>query len=327
MLKQPYVFRSPMAKLLKDFIAEKRAMGFSYKTGTDLSGMLDRLWRHTAGQSKPALNREWAERFIAMRPGETNGSASYTRASVWRELARFAQRLGLDAYIPDILSTPAHKRPYTPFIYTRSQLSALFAAVDALKTGSCSRRRPWAMGLLYRLLYGAGLRLGEALNLHYRDFDTETDLLTIMQSKNSAMRIIPVASSLVERMHEHLRRFPDTMDTPFFLSPLRRHAWSKYTVQEPFADVLRAANLPSRMNRQGPRIHDLRHTFAVHRLENWIRAGEDVNNKIHALSVYMGHLDLRSTYYYLRVTQQMFPDITRRLDKIGGSIIPQEGAL
>jgi len=326
--KKTYVFRSSKANLLYDFIEEKQSLGFSYEGGADLLGMLDRLWRNTTGQTAPALNQEWAERYIAMRPKETSGVASHSRACVWRELARFALRRGFDAYIPDFLSTPAFKTPYTPFIYTRAQLFALFAAVDAMKPFfSWSPRRTWTMGLLYRLLYGAGLRLGEALNLRYCDFDVETGLLTIRKGKNQTTRVIPITASLVERMREHLRRFPDTTDTPFFRSPLRRNGWRTSTVQVPFLAILRTANLPPRTNRQGPRIHDLRHTFAVHRLENWIRAGEDVNNKVHLLSVYMGHVNIGSTYYYLRVTQEMFPHITARLNRKVGSIIPDEDTL
>ena len=318
-------FRSGMAWLLKTFLSEKRGFGYVYKPEAFSLAHLDRMWRKVS-KGQVAMNREWAEQFMAKRPTETTTRGACRRASIWRELARFARRHGLaDAYIPDAYTCPIHADPYTPFIYTREQLAALFVAADAIKPWWLSTpRRPWMLGLLLRLLYGAGLRLGEALALRCRDFDPSQASLTL-HGKNRRERIIPIAPSLAERLREYLRRFPDTPDAPIFPSPKRPAPLSDYAMRDSFNQILKDAHLPLRENRQGPRLHDLRHTFAVHRLENWIRAGEDVNAKIHLLSVYMGHKNLFATYYYLRITSQLFPDITRRFAETAGHAIPGEG--
>lgn len=318
-------FRSGMAGLLKAFLSEKREFGFTYESETLALVRLDRMWRETSG-APVTLSREWAEQFMAMRHTEANTGGARRRVSIWRELARFARRQGLDAYIPDIHECPVRTEPYVPFIYTRGQLASLFAAADALKPHASTPRRPWAFGLLLRLLYGAGLRLGEALALRVRDFDPAPALLTV-HGKNKRKRILPVAPSLAERLREHRLRFPGALDAPVFLSPKRNAPLNDSTIRRPFRRLLKEARLPLRENRQGPRLHDLRHTFAVHRMENWIRAGEDMNTKIHLLSVYMGHASLYATYYYLRVTSQLFPDITRRFAETAGHVIPEEDKL
>lgn len=318
-------FRSSMAGLLKAFLSEKRAFGFSYKPEVLILTKLDLMWQKASGSSV-TLSREWAEQFMAKQHTETNTGSACRRASIWRELARFARRHGLEAYIPDVHECPIHTTPYVPFIYTREQLASLFAAADALKPHSSSPRRSWTYGLLLRLLYGAGLRLLEALSLRILDFDPDKALLTV-HGKNKRERIIPLAPSLTERLLEHRLRYPDAPDAPVFFCPKRNASLCNDTVQRRFRKLLKKAHLPLRENSQGPRLHDLRHTFAVHRMENWIRAGEDMNAKIHLLSVYMGHANLHATYYYLRVTSQLFPDITSRFSETAGHIIPEEDEL
>jgi len=315
-------FHSTLAWLLEEFVLEKRGLGYCYKAGVNKLRQLERLWRENP-ESPPALTREWAERFISVRPTENNSVSAIGRVGVWRQLARFCRRRGIDAYLPDARSVPMVGAPYTPFIYTREQVAALFAAADALPIHCFSPRRPWAMGLLYRLLYGTGLRLSEALGIHYRDFTPDTGILLVRRGKNRNERAIPVAPSVAERLRTHIRLFPDEPDTPFFLSPRRRAALNISAVGIFFPRLLQAADLPPRAGRKGPRIHDLRHTFAVHRMENWIRAGEDPEAKIPLLASYMGHVCLRDTYYYLRVTRQLFPMIAGRTQAHVGAIVPE----
>jgi integrase len=177
--------------------------------------------------------------------------------------------------------------------------------------------------LLFRLLYGAGLRISEALALRIGDYDQESGVLCIRESKNRKDRLIPLAPKLAKRVISHIQRFPGSVDTPLFLSPRRTHEITYARIAAVFQGaLLPRAGLPPRRDRKGPRIHDLRHTFAVHRLENWFRAGENVEAKLPYLAAYMGHANIQDTYYYLRITQSFFPEIVRRLEAEVGDIIP-----
>ncbi len=95
------------------------------------------------------------------------------------------------------------------------------------------------------------------------------------------------------------------------------------SIYHQFRRLLREIGIPHGGKGQGPRLHDLRHTFAVHRLEQWYRQGENLGAKLPLLSTYMGHRSLVGTQRYLRLTPAIFPDIQRRLDKQFGQVVPQ----
>lgn len=319
------LFDGPLADLLGDFIQYKQDRGYAYTTGIMTLRQLERLWMENPSGA-PLLSRKYAERFIVRRPTEKTGQTSRYRSVLWRQLALFAARRGFDAYLPDPRLDPIPGSAFTPFIYTRTQLAALFAVVDALPFDKLTPRRAWAMGLLFRLLYGTGFRLGEALDLQYRDFDGTAETLIVRHGKNNKTRTVPVASSLAVRLRKHIRRYPDAPETPFFLSPRHRAPLRHCAVEVLFRELLAAAELPPRAGRVGPRIHDLRHTFAVHRMENWLRDGVTLEAKLPLLATYMGHTHLRDTYYYLRVTVQLFPDIVARFRARLGAIVPEGDA-
>lgn len=322
MRKEQFGFRSPLASVLTNFVREKRTCGFKYHTAIQDLRRLDRMWR-TKNVDGPALSREWFAAFVQARPGESPVGPSH-RTSIWRELARHARRHGMKAYLPGAGVTPMERQSYMPFIFTRKQLGTLFAAADQLSVHCWSPRRPWVMGLMLRLLYGTGLRLGEALALTMGDYDPSENVLIVRQGKNRKDRFIPLAATLGKRLQGYFEQFPGSADTPIFLSAHDHRALRHCGIEQNFYRLLSKAGLPARINCCGPRLHDLRHTFAVHRLENWYLAGEDITSKLPILSVYMGHSDLRNTYYYLRITASFFPEITRRLEAYAGDVIPKE---
>jgi len=236
----------------------------------------------------------------------------------------FCRRQGVHAHVPERHELPIRRHEYCPYIYSRCELAALFDAVERLPYRSISPRRIPNFRLLFRLLYGAGLRLGEALRLAIGDMNRNSGVLTIRQGKNRKDRIVPLAPGLAARVVEHVDLFPGGPDTPLFLSPFRRHAIDQESVQHAFrTELLTLAGLPPRVRGTGPRIHDLRHTFAVHRLERWFLDGHDVQSMLPYLSAYMGHTHLRDTYYYLRITASFFPEITRRVETRTAGVIPE----
>ena len=314
-------FCSQWALFLANFVREKRTCGFKYKTQRTALLPLDRMWCEP-GAPHPSLSRVWAERFIAARPGEAP-SCPPQRASLWRQLAQYGLRQGKEAYIPPTHSTPLAPREIVPYIYSRSELKALFATIDQHPYASWSPRLTFTMPVLFRLLYGAGLRLGEALSLRHGDFDTGEGVITIHQGKNQKDRLVPVAPAVAKRLATYCHRFPGMINEPIFLSPVRQHALSLHGVESLFLRLLKRAGLPPRQKKRGPRIHDLRHTFAVHRLEKWYLAKENLEAKIPLLSAYMGHKTLRDTYYYLRITSSFFPEIAHRLEAFTGDVIPK----
>lgn len=325
MSENEFGFTSALGHLLARHLREKRACGYQY--GVDFVARLRQLDRFfLAERDGPSvLGPKGYERFVAYREGDAVSSPE-NRARVWRQFALFCRRQGLDAHVPEQHDLPVRRQPYCPYIYARHELAALFDAVERLPYRRCSPRRIPNYRLLFRLLYGAGLRLGEALHLTVGDLDGASGVLTVRQGKNRKDRLVPLAPGLAQRAVDHVDRYPGGPDTPLFLSPLRPRGIDEYTVQHTFrTELLALAGLPPRVKRKGPRIHDLRHTFAVHRLEHWFLAGEDVEAKLPYLSAYMGHTHVRFTYYYLRITASFFPEITRRFGIRVANAIPEGG--
>lgn len=325
MHENEFGFTSALGHLLARHIREKRACGYQY--GRDAVTQLRQLDRFfLAERDGPSvLGPKQYERFVAYREGDA-ASSPENRAGVWRQFSVFCRRQGLNAHVPEKHDLPIRRQPYCPYIYSRRELAALFDAVERLPYRKCSPRRIPNYRLLFRLLYGTGLRLGEALRLTIGDMDQGVGALTVRQGKNRKDRLVPLAPGLARRIVDHIALYPGGPDTPLFLSPFRSHEIDLETVEHAFrADLLALAGLPPRVKSKGPRIHDLRHTFAVHRLETWFLAGDDVEAKLPYLSAYMGHTHVRLTYYYLRITASFFPEITRRFSIRVANAIPQGG--
>ena len=135
-------------------------------------------------------------------------------------------------------------------------------------------------------------------------------------------RFVPVAPALAERLRAYAMSLPDSgEDAYFFLAP-DRGPYHRSTLYKIFRVLLHRCGIPHGGRGRGPRIHDLRATFAVHRLETWYRNGDDLNVKLPILATYLGHDSLAGTQWYLRLTPHLFPDITKGMEALFGNIVP-----
>lgn len=314
-----------MATLLTGFVLEKQSIGYAYGPGVIRElRVLDRFFQSVQDQAA-LMSRKSGEAYIVYRTGESM-SGHVGRASRWRQFALYCLRQGIDAYIPPSGHTPIYRQDFCPYIYSRQEIASLFRSIDDLAYQKRTPRRIPNYRLLFRLLYGTGIRIGEALKLTIGDIDMETDTIFVREGKNKRSRLLPLTSGLAAFLKSHIEDYPGAQDSPLLLSPRGNRAWDISTVGETFRKtLLPKAGLPARVNGIGPRIHDLRHTFAVHRLENWFKNGEDIESKLPYLSAYMGHVKVINTYYYLRLTAMFFPEISKRFNKLVADVIPTGG--
>jgi integrase len=178
---------------------------------------------------------------------------------------------------------------------------------------------------LFRVLYGCGLRVGEALRLRVADVDLTEGVLTIEQGKFRRDRLVPVAPALRRRLQKYYECLESRRrDDLFFPSPRggRYKVTSIYCV---FRKLLAYAGIAHGGRGRGPRLHEIRHTMAVHRLEAWYRAGEDLNAKLPLLATYLGHSTTVGTSAYLQLTETLFTDVVTRLETVVGHVIPTGG--
>jgi site-specific recombinase XerD len=180
---------------------------------------------------------------------------------------------------------------------------------------------------IFRLLYTCGFRLNEVLNLRVRDVDLKQGVITVREAKFGKDRLIPPALDVVERLQIYAERLEkDSIekrtDDSFFFPSRTQTAWSESAIYSLFRKLLYQCGISHGGRGKGPRVHDLRHTFAVHRLIQWHEEGADLNAKMPLLIAYLGHQDFTGTQKYLHLTAELFPNLTARMNKQFGGVIP-----
>lgn len=234
------------------------------------------------------------------------------RMCVVRQLCRYIALDDPRCYIPEPLPRPSSKQTCRAYIFTRGEISALMQA--ALKLAPAGSLRPRTYWTLLGLLYSTGIRIGEAMALNLDNFFQEEMRLYIAKGKFRKARWIVLSESTCEALSiylEHrLKKEPHSPESPLFINE-RRCRLCHPSVYATYLGLLRECGI-SRSEESGPRIHDLRHTFAVHRLLAWYREGGDVNALLPVLSTYMGHADITSTQIYLQPTSELKDEVSRR---------------
>ena len=164
--------------------------------------------------------------------------------------------------------------------------------------------------ILFRTVYGCGLRISEALKLQKADVDVTNGLLHIPHGKNDKERILPVSRSLQQRLsaYKELAHKKTPYDTPFFYAKTFQ-PYSRSAVHNQFKGFLWDVGITYRGKNFGPRIHDLRHTMVCHNIRSWVEAGIPISSRLPILSKYLGHKSIVSTQWYLRLTTDIYPHI------------------
>lgn len=213
------------------------------------------------------------------------------------------------------------KRPptLTPYIYSRDELRRLLDAIPACQP-SVSRMETPTLRAILLLLYGAGLRSSEVLKLSVADVDLPNTVLTVRRTKFYKSRLVPIGRDLTQALTEYARwrakKHPSANDDdPFFVG---RHgkAVHRCTLDNAFKRTREHAGIRrTDGGRFQPRLHDLRHTFAVHRLTAWYQQGADVQRLIYHLSVYLRHAHLADTQVYLTMTPELQHQASTRFER------------
>jgi integrase len=238
-----------------------------------------------------------------------------------RQFGLFLSELRYEAYIPP--TQKATSSEFTPYIYSTAEIKKLLNSVKHLKINMRSPYMHVVLPTMMRMLYGCGLRISEAVNLLKSDVDLRSGVLTIRESKFERDRLIPMSDSLSIACRKYA-------DDPRIIS-----ADSQYFFPAPDGGPLSTGTIRSRFHAMlfktkiglgrkiKPRLHDLRHTFAVHCLRQWVKGGQDIMAVLPILATYLGHGDIKCTGRYLRLTAEVFPEISRLMSKVYVDVIPE----
>jgi site-specific recombinase XerD len=299
LIEQYISFQRSLGSVFRSEAALLRAFGRGRGPRASVAGVRVRHVDAFLGKARP-VTRTW-----------------FTKLSCLRCFFRYAVSRGYATTVP--LPTIMPKRPpvFIPYIYTRDELRRLLQMVKSPQCNSILE--PATIRTMILVYYGAGLRLREAVNLTCADVDLSGSVLTIRNTKFGKTRLVPVGPQLRRALVQYDRTRPKgrPADAPFFTT---RTGGPVHPVglELKFRILCERAGIRRTDTRGRPRIHDLRHAFAVHRLTSWYQQGADVQRLLHHLSVYLGHVHLRHTQVYLSMTPELLREASQRFERYAG---------
>ena len=252
----------------------------------------------------------------AKKPNSCQPSWWAQRLSCVRGFAQYWSAIDTRTEIPPFALLPNTYKRRLPYIYTDDEIKMLLDAAINLspKTGL----RPWTYYTLFGLLVATGIRVSEAIRLKNEDVDLQQGILTICESKFKKSRLIPIHISTQNKLKQYAYKrddFHKRRTTPYFFLSDRGKSLSDYSVRWTFISLSRQVGLRGQSDSFGPRLHDIRHRFAVSTLINWYREGLDVERQLPKLSTYLGHAHVSDTYWYLSAAPELLALAGNRLEK------------
>jgi integrase/recombinase XerD len=316
---------SPLGPVITRFITLKQALGRHYDgerrllrqldgflaslapVGADLTAETFSLWCQTLSPLCAATRRH--------------------RMAVVDQLCRYRRRTEPTCFVPDTTLFPRISQPVRPYLFTLPDIARLLGAADALTPTPRSPLRAADLRLGIVLLYTAGLRRGELLRLQLGDVDRVERTLWIRASKFNKPRLLPLSQDAfteVER-HRHVRRaspLPNDSSAPVLCHRPSSHqlGYTGKGLRDGICALLQTTGIRTSTGRL-PRIHDFRHSFALRALQRWYESGADVQAKLPLLSLYMGHVSIASTEYYLPFVTDLATTASERFERYGSALM------
>lgn len=314
-------FSGPYKIELQSFVEMKQALGYKYYTEI---GGLKRFDRFTADKypASTTLTKEVVMTWCTKTSYETQSNIC-SRASLIRQFALYLNNQGLDAFIiPKNYFKPGEK--YIPYIYSLSELHKFFAETDKCKFTSQFPYRHIIMPVIFRMVYSCGLRISEARLLKVQDVNLTDGVLTIHQSKMDNSRLAPMTDELTKMCRQYASQAHSITNNDSYFFPIKSgQPIPLVNLYKNFRKFLWRAGISHGGRGAGPRIHDFRHLHVIHRLKKWSEEGKDLMTYLPILRTYLGHSSFAETAYYLRLTADVFPDITLKLESAYADIIPK----
>lgn len=304
-------FHSPLAVRLQAFLELRHGLG---RKGDSDRHSLRYLDRFLQNELKPGqtITRDVVNRWLTA--GQSWSVATrINHLSILRQFCRYLSHYDPRTCIIPRSILPRRTRP-APYIYSGSEVRALMG--EARRIDPRGLRRTTFLATLIGLLYATGLRIGEALRLTLTDVDLSRRVLVVRLSKFRKSRYVPMSVSTAAALAAYLKRREASglsiePTAPLFMSSAGR-AYSHPHVVMLFLAAARRLKLRGPKGVRGPRIHDFRHTFAVHRLAAWYRQKVEIHAKLPLLSTYLGHSTLLGTQLYLHATAELLEQANQR---------------
>lgn len=297
------------------YVAMRRSLGFKLsRADLQMRQLLALLRENKARRITTKLAVEFATQDRGRGP-----KTSKSRWALVRGFARYRSGVDPQTEIPPAGLLASGSRRAKPYLYSDEEIRRLVQA--ALDRPSIVSLQPWTYYCILGLLTVTGMRVSEALNLRCDHIDWATGVLTVHETKFGKSRIVPLHSSTIavfadyaRRRHEFLSKYRYGPVPFFFVSRWGRRIQST-CLDRMFWELSQVIGLRAQYGGHGPRLHDLRHRFAVETLLRWYRGGCDIDRQMYVLSTYLGHTEPSRTYWYLSCTPELMGAAGRLLER------------
>ena len=302
---------------LGQYLALRRSLGFKLR---DHERALRNFVVHLQAQGAEFITTEMALEW-AQQPRNVTQAHRARRLGMVRDFARHLAASDPRTEIPPQGLLPGRTQRTQPYIYSEKQILSLIR--EAEKLLPVEGLRPHIYSTLFGLLAVTGMRVGEVVALGRGDVDLSQGVLTLRQTKFNNTRLLPIHPSTQRRLQSYARRrdelVPVQSTDSLFISDHGTRL-KHFTVRWIFVKISRQIGLRSVTDSHGPRLHDLRHTFAVRTLINWYQSGTDPEKQLPLLSAYLGHAKLSDTYWYLSAVPELLGAVNTRLEHVMGDL-------
>ena len=295
-----------MKSVFKDyilsFIEYKRANGYDYISEEEKLRNFDN-YVFENNISNLSLTKELIFEFLETKKELKDTSISHY-ASILRNFANYLIFNNIEAYvIPNNYYTS--KKDFVPYIFSEKEIKDFFQAINSIKYDEARKR----LYLIFKLLYSTGMRVSECINIKIKNINIENNTILLENTKNDTDRSIVIDDELMNELKTII------LDNEYlFVNPNNNKLYTNDVIYDNFRKILFNAKIMH--TEKGPRVHDFRHTFAVRSYMQAIKNNKDLNVFIPILSTYLGHKKFESTAKYIRLIDEMFPDIRNKLENI-----------
>lgn len=305
---------SELRESLEEYIAIRRSLGFKLP---DLGSRLRSFIDFAEGEGASYITTELALRW-AQLPHEALPATWAARLAFVRRFAVWRSATDRRTQVPPEELLPHRFRRARPYIYNDDEISGIVLTAGELASATGLRARTYST--LFGLLAVTGMRVSEAVSLDRTDVDLEAAILTIRQTKFAKTRLVPVHPSTRDALRAYGQQRDQivrvSFTAGFFVSEQGTRITAdaaRYTFAKVSREIGLRAPVKDRRHGHGPRLHDMRHRFAVRTLIDWYRAGLDVEREIPKLATYLGHVHVHDTYWYLEAVPELLALATERL--------------
>jgi integrase/recombinase XerD len=308
---------NPLRHALDEYLTLRHKLGFELR---ELQAALTKFIAFLKAHGSPSITTALAVKW-AQQPQGVAPARHARRLGMVRDFARYVSATDARTEVPPQGLLPGRIRRPQPYIYSPDQIHDLIQGARELAPWEGLRLRPYTYATLFGLLAVTGMRVSEAVALSCKEVDLAEGVLTVRESKCRKTRLVPIHPSTQERLRDYAHRRQKCAgrlaSTTFFVSD-RGQPLGLVPVNYNFLLISRRIGLRGAGALHGPRLHDLRHTFAVRTLAQWYRSDAAPERCVPLLATYLGHGKVENTYWYLSATPELLDAVSARCNPLAG---------